>query len=125
MSKLAAELGNIGRQLCAIAERESRNSNDLLKASRPIETDGPQCNQVEMAKGDADPDYVLKELFTYHSPNQQQQKQYETIRDAALHLARVIVKNSPPGFDRNGSILRLRESVMLANAAIALRGLSL
>lgn len=122
MRTIEGELGEIGRRLCAIAERGIRG-DDLL--TRPAETAGSQCNQVAGVGRPVDPDYILKELFTYHAPDQEQQKQYETIRDAAFHLARVILKNTPPGADRTTAITRLRECVMTANGGIALRGLSL
>lgn len=70
-------------------------------------------------------DELLKQLFSYHAPTQEKQKQYETIRDAALHLARVMLKNMPHGADRTAAIRHLREAVMTANGGIALDGLSL
>lgn len=71
------------------------------------------------------PQSIIEELFTYHSPDAEQQIRYETIRDAAKHLALVILKNTPRGADQTAAIRKLREAVMTANAAIALRGLSL
>lgn len=68
---------------------------------------------------------IIGQLFTYHAPNEKQQKQYETIRDAAKFFAMVLVKNTPHGADRVAAIRKLRECVMTANAAIALNGLSL
>jgi predicted ABC-type ATPase len=70
-------------------------------------------------------DELINELFTYHAPDAEQQKQYEVIRDCAKHFAIVIMKNVPHGADRTAAIRKLRECVMTANAGIALRGLSL
>lgn len=63
--------------------------------------------------------YDLDNWFQYHAPNREQQKQYETIRAAALHLARVIVANTPASADQTAAIRKLREAVMTANASIA------
>lgn len=68
---------------------------------------------------------IITDLFTYHSPDPDTMQRYETIRDAAKHLALVIWKNCPYGADRTAAIRKLRETVMTANAAIALNGASL
>lgn len=68
---------------------------------------------------------IIADLFTYHSPSPDTTQRYETIRDAAKHLALVIWKNCPYGADRTAAIRKLRETVMTANAAIALNGASL
>jgi hypothetical protein len=61
----------------------------------------------------------LANLFTYHAPTDFQVKQYEWIRDKGFALALEITDNCPPGIEREAAILRVREAVMLANAAIA------
>jgi hypothetical protein len=63
--------------------------------------------------------YDLDNWFQYHAPTHIQQKQYETIRAAARHLAGVIISNTPLGADQTASIRKLREAVMTANASIA------
>lgn len=68
---------------------------------------------------------IIAHLFTYHSPNSDTAQRYETVRDAAKHLALVIWKNCPYGADRTAAIRKLREAVMTANAGIANNGLSL
>lgn len=65
----------------------------------------------------------IEEMFTYHAPEPGQPEKYQAIRDAAKDLARVIVENTPGCADQSASIRLLRESVMTANAAIALKGL--
>ena len=65
---------------------------------------------------------IIADLFTYHPPTPTANQSYETIRDAAKHLALVIWKNCPYGADRTAAIRKLRETVMTANAAIALNG---
>jgi len=61
----------------------------------------------------------LDNWFSYHAPYGTQQRQYETIRAAARHLAGVIIANTPEGADQTASIRKLREAVMTANASIA------
>jgi hypothetical protein len=66
--------------------------------------------------------YDLDNWFQYHAPNHTQQKQYETIRAAARHLAGVIIANTPTSADQTAAIRKLREAVMTANASIACDG---
>jgi hypothetical protein len=65
----------------------------------------------------------LTEIFTYHSPTGNQPEQYNKIRSKAHELAQVIVDNTPACADQTAAIRLLRESVMTANASIALNGL--
>lgn len=65
----------------------------------------------------------IRGIFTYHPAGPEEQKKYETIRDAACHLALVICRNIPYGSDRQAAIRHLRECVMTANQSIALKGL--
>jgi hypothetical protein len=69
-------------------------------------------------------DKRIEDLFTYHPPDADQQRSYVAIRDAAKYLAWVIMTNTPTGADQSAAIRKLRETVMTANAAVALRGLS-
>lgn len=66
----------------------------------------------------------IEDLFTYHAPEGNQPAQYVAIRAAAKALAHVIVDNTPPSADQTAAIRKLRECVMTANAAIALKGIS-
>jgi hypothetical protein len=66
----------------------------------------------------------IEDLFTYHSPDATQAAQYLAIRSAAKALAHVIVDNTSPSADQTAAIRKLRECVMTANAAIALKGIS-
>ena len=68
---------------------------------------------------------IINELFTYHSPTAEQTAKYVSVRDAAKHMAMVILHNVPLGADRTAAIRQLRECVMTANAGIALNGLSI
>jgi hypothetical protein len=67
----------------------------------------------------------VSDLFTYHPPREEQVLKYVAVRDAAKHLAMVILHHVPAGADRTAAIRLLRECVMTSNAAIALDGRSL
>jgi hypothetical protein len=69
-------------------------------------------------------DAKLDDIFSYHAPTGEQPAQYEAIRAAAKVFAKVLVANTPPSADQTAAIRKLRESVMTANAAIALHGQS-
>lgn len=64
----------------------------------------------------------IKDIFTYHAPDHEQQVAYETVRSFARSLALAILDNTPPCADQSAAIRQLRECVMTANSAIALRG---
>jgi hypothetical protein len=64
----------------------------------------------------------LKEIFTYHAPNAEQQVKYQVLRTAALEFAKVLVEITPESADQTACIRKLRECVMTANASIALDG---
>lgn len=64
----------------------------------------------------------LVEIFTYHPPDAEQQVAYHLLREAALEFSRVILKTVPPCADQSAAIRHVREAVMTANAAIALKG---
>jgi hypothetical protein len=70
------------------------------------------------------PEEVLREIFTYHAPTPDQLPKYQAIRDAGLAFALVVHANTPAGPDRTTAIRCIRESVMTANAAVALNGQS-
>lgn len=65
----------------------------------------------------------LEEVFSYHSPDGKQVEAYGRIRLAARILAENILASAPPCADRTAALRKVREAVMTANAAIALRGL--
>lgn len=64
----------------------------------------------------------LRDIFSYHPPDARQVLDYEELRSAAFTLATVIVELTPVCPDQTTAIRKLRECVMTANAAIALRG---
>lgn len=64
----------------------------------------------------------IEDLFTHHAPDPDQQRAYVNIRDAAKAFAQVLAANTPQGADQTAAMRKLRECVMTANAAIALKG---
>ncbi len=67
----------------------------------------------------------IEEMFTYHAPRPGQPERYQAIRDAAKHLALVIIANTPRSADQSAAIRELRLCVMTANASIALESTDL
>lgn len=66
--------------------------------------------------------FDLEHLFKYHPPDLDQMGKYTLIRNTAKFFAQVILDNTPPGADQSAAIRHIRDAVMTANAAIALRG---
>lgn len=72
-----------------------------------------------------DQEKKLEDIFSYHAPeNDDQLRAYRSIRDWGLALAKVICEFTPKGSDQSAAIRKVREAVMTANAAIALKGLN-
>lgn len=65
---------------------------------------------------------LLDEVFTYHPPDQQDATKYQRLREAAREFSKVIVENTPACADRMAALRKVREAVMTANAAVALKG---
>lgn len=61
----------------------------------------------------------LENYFSYHPPKGDQVERYGNIREAGLLMAQVVIDNTPPGPDQSVAIRKIREGVMMANAAIA------
>lgn len=64
----------------------------------------------------------VDDVFTYHAPGPGDPERYQKIREAAKALARVILEETPQCADQQAALRSLRESVMTANAAVALKG---
>ena len=67
-------------------------------------------------------DAIINDLFSYHTPTEEQTEHFKAIRDKAWSLALTIVTYCPDSPERDTSITKLRETVMWANSAIALNG---
>ena len=61
----------------------------------------------------------ISNWFSYHTPENNQSSRYEKIRNEAKKLAFKIIFLTPESEEQKDSIQKLRECVMLANAAIA------
>lgn len=61
----------------------------------------------------------LKNLFQHHLPTKFQINSYNALRNAAFGFAVAINSLVPEGTEKDASILRLREALMLANAGVA------
>lgn len=64
----------------------------------------------------------LENWFSYHKPELGQPERYERIRAAGLAFAKVLCAEAPPSDDLGVAVMKVREAVMLANAAIACGG---
>ena len=65
-------------------------------------------------------DENLNDVFSYHAPKPGQPERYEAIRAAAKAFAAAILANCPDCADRSAALRGVRESVMVANASVAL-----
>jgi hypothetical protein len=61
----------------------------------------------------------LIEIFTYHN-EEWKNKHYIAMRAAAHYFAEIIILNTPDCADRSAALRKVRETVMTANAAVAL-----
>jgi hypothetical protein len=64
----------------------------------------------------------IDDIFRYHPPAPDQVPKYQAIRTAAKEFAKVLVANTPQSADQTAAIRLVRQAVMTANAAIALKG---
>lgn len=65
---------------------------------------------------------AIEDIFSYHPPVGGQVDRYNAIREGAKVFALIILENTPSSADQTVAIRKLRESVMTANASIALEG---
>jgi hypothetical protein len=65
----------------------------------------------------------LEDVFSYHPPDGPADVEaYQAIRAAGLAMARTIQAHTPLCADQTAAIRKVREAVMTANAARALKG---
>jgi hypothetical protein len=95
---------------------------DLGELKRSREYELRECNQASRPMSSEE---VVAEIFKYHAPNDVTIPKHAAINQAAKNFAEVILANCPGGADRTDAIRKIREARMVANAAIALNGLSL
>ena len=63
----------------------------------------------------------LEKIFTYHAPKGDQPVRYQEIRDTAKILALTIDRDCPESREKSLAITALQQTVMWANASIAIR----
>ena len=71
-----------------------------------------------MSKTDFDPEYV----FSHHAATPEKHAHYDTIHEGAKRFAELILAHVPACSDRAAALRLLRESAMMACAAVALDG---
>ena len=71
-----------------------------------------------MSKTDFDPEYV----FSHHAATPEKHAHYDAIHEGAKRFAEVILGHVPACSDRVTALSLLRESAMIACAAVALDG---
>lgn len=64
-------------------------------------------------------DLDLENRFSYHKPNDEQQKIYPLIRDKSKEFAYLIKKYVPNSREQSCALTKLEEVVMWANAGIS------
>lgn len=120
-SKIDAELEMLGRSGSDVSEGNVVTTS----GTTGIADTTINSSYIYQAIREKSPEEIIEDLFTYHPANAEQKVNYERVRDAAKHLALQIWKACPYGRDRTNAIDLLRQTVMLANASIALNGRSL
>ena len=65
----------------------------------------------------------IDKVFKYHPPeNQAQLDAYDAIRQKGKDLVATILQHTPVCGDQQAAIRKIREGIMTANAAVALKG---
>jgi hypothetical protein len=102
-----------------------RRDTSLSKAALPQRGEVAGCNSGSIGGMRAiSQEERIAELFKYHAPREDQLPKYDAIRTAAKHFAEILLKNTTYGADQSDALRKLRECVMVANASVALDGLS-
>lgn len=68
------------------------------------------------------PEFDLDHIFSHHAPSDEQVQKYLSIRAKARELAAMVFDLVPAGADQSAAVRMIRETVMTANAGIALGG---
>ena len=62
----------------------------------------------------------IESIFTYHKPFGTQGERYEKLREKAKELALLIVDLCPNSREKSLAVTKLQETIMFANASIAI-----
>ena len=79
---------------------------------------GGAVRNTRMTKTDFDPEYV----FSHHAATPEKHAHYGALHEGAKRFAEVILAHVPACSDRAAALRLLRESAMIACAAVALDG---
>ncbi len=75
-----------------------------------------------MAETDTKPNMTLeelvKEITTYHKPDDAQIEQIGNVREGAQVFLLAVLRNCPASPDRSAAVRKIREAMMTANASI-------
>ena len=87
-------------------------------------TDKQKAKERAMAKAKSNPkeksQFDFDNLFVHHPPKGTQVERYQILRDAAREFAEHVDACCPDSADKTAAIRKIRESLMTANAAIAI-----
>jgi hypothetical protein len=100
-----------------LRDRDERESEAKMAAEAYANQYAPQRPMSD--------EEIVAEFFKYQPPTPITSPKFQAINQAAKNFAEVILANCPRGADRSGAINLIRSARMVANAAIALNGLSL
>lgn len=64
--------------------------------------------------------FDVDNVFMYHPPSGTQAARYESLREKAKELAKLIQTSTPESREQSLALTHLQETVMFANAAIAI-----
>lgn len=64
-------------------------------------------------------EYPVEKNFTYHSPKPGQPEIYQSLREKAKELAKLILEVVPAGRERSVALTELETAIFWANAGIA------
>jgi len=64
--------------------------------------------------------FDIDRVFTYHAPKNDQPERYGQLRGRAQDMAKMIEEFCPPSRERSLALTNLQQTVMWANAAIAI-----
>lgn len=92
-----------------------------MHSDTPTAQDTPDNHACVKEHGDGvfRPTVHIENIFSYHAPKGDQAQRYERLRAAAREYAHLICELTPPSPEQSHAIRLLQNTMMMANAAIA------